>query len=132
MQVPFLDLKVQYKQIEKEVLPMVNEAMANGAFVGGPQVSNFETEFAEYCDSKYCVGVGSGTDAIRFSLLAVGVGPGDEVITVPNTFIATTESISQVGAKPVFVDIYPDTCNMDFSQIEDRITAKTKASRPLT
>ena len=131
MKVPFLDLKVQYKQIEKEVLPMVAEAMSNGAFVGGPQVSNFEEEFAEYCDSKYCVGVGSGTDALRFSLLAVGVGAGDEVITVPNTFIATTEAISQVGATSVFVDIYPDTCNMDTAQIEEKITAKTKALVPV-
>lgn len=131
MKVPFMDLKVQYKQIENEVLPMVIEAMTNGAFVGGPQVANFETEFAEYCESKYCVGVGSGTDALRFSLMAVGVGKGDEVITVPNTFIATTEAISQVGAVPVFVDVYPDTFNMDVSQIEDKITERTKALVPV-
>jgi dTDP-4-amino-4,6-dideoxygalactose transaminase len=126
MQVPFLDLKVQYKQIDKEVLPMVTEAMANGAFVGGTQVSNFEEEFAEYCDSKYCVGVGSGTDALRFSLMAVGVGAGDEVITVPNTFIATTESISQVGAKPVFVDIDERTYNMDPQKLEDFLKKRFK------
>ena len=131
MQVPFLDLKVQYKEIEHEVLPMVTEAMAKAAFVGGPQVSNFETEFAEFCDSKYCAGVNSGTDALRFALMAVGVGTGDEVITVPNTFIATTEAISQVGATPVFVDIYPDTYNIDVSQIEDKITDKTKALIPV-
>lgn len=119
MQVPFLDLKVQYKQIQQEVRPMVEEAMTNGAFVGGPQVSSFETEFADYCDSKYCVGVGSGTDALRFALMAVGVGMGDEVITVPNTFIATTEAISQVGAKPVFVDIDKHTYNMDPQKLEN-------------
>lgn len=112
MNVPFLDLRIQYRQIEQEVLPMLTEAMNNAAFVGGPQVSGFEEEFAQFCDSQYCVGVGSGTDALRFALIAAGIGPGDEVITVPNTFIATTEAISQVGARPVFVDIDPDTYNM--------------------
>ena len=73
MNVPFLDLKVQYKQIEQDVLPMMSKAMANGAFVGGPQVSSFETEFAKFCDSKYCVGLNSGTDALRFALIATGV-----------------------------------------------------------
>ncbi len=131
MNVPFLDLKAQYKQIEQDVLPMMSKAMANGAFVGGPQVSDFETEFAEFCDSKYCVGLNSGTDALRFALMATGVGSGNEVITVPNTFIATTEAISQVGATPVFVDIYPDTCNMDVSRIEGKITEKTKAIIPV-
>ena len=131
MQVPFIDLRAQYKQIEQEVLPMMSKAMANGAFVGGQQVSDFENEFAEFCESKFCVGLASGTDAIRFALMAVGVGEGDEVITVPNTFIATTEAISQVGAKPVFVDIYPDTYNIYISQIEDKITEKTKAIIPV-
>jgi dTDP-4-amino-4,6-dideoxygalactose transaminase len=118
MNVPFLDLKVQYKQIEHEVLPMVTEAMTNGAFIGGPQVLGFEEEFAEFCESKYCAGLNSGTDALRFALMAVGVGPGDEVITVPNTFIATTEAISQVGAKPVFVDIDEQTYNIDPQKLE--------------
>jgi dTDP-4-amino-4,6-dideoxygalactose transaminase len=118
MNVPFLDLKVQYKQIEHEVLPMVIEAMTNGAFIGGPQVLGFEKEFAEFCESKYCAGLNSGTDALRFALMAVGVGPGDEVITVPNTFIATTEAISQVGATPVFVDIDERTYNMDPQKLE--------------
>jgi len=131
MKVPFIDLKVQFKQIERKVIPLMTEAMRNGAFVGGPQVSDFETEFAEFCDSKYCVGVCSGTDALRFSLMAAGVGRGDEVITVPNTFIAGTEAISQAGATPVFVDIYPDTYNMDVSQIEDKITEKTRALLPV-
>jgi len=131
MNIPFLDLKSQYKQIEQEVLPMVTEAMTNAAFIGGPQVTGFETEFAEFCDSKYCIGVNSGTDALRFALMAVGVGPGHEVITVPNTFIATTEAISQVGAVPVFVDIDPDTSNIDPSQIEERIIENTKAILPV-
>lgn len=119
MNVPFLDLKIQFREIEREVLPMVKEAMENAAFIGGPQVNGFESEFAAFCDSKYCAGVNSGTDAIRFALMAAGVGPGDLVVTVPHTFIATTEAISQVGAKPVFVDIDPKTYNMDPNKLED-------------
>jgi len=127
MKVPFLDLKIQYQEIEQEVLPMVTEAMENASFIGGPQVLGFEEDFAGFCDSKFCIGVGSGSDALRFALMAVGVGTGDEVITVPNTFIATTEAISQVGAIPIFVDISTDTYNIDVSQIEGKITEKTKA-----
>jgi dTDP-4-amino-4,6-dideoxygalactose transaminase len=128
LKVPFLDLKIQYKEIEQEVVPMVTDVMANGAFVGGPQVSGFETEFAKFCNSNYCVGVNSGTDALRFALIAIGVGSGDEVITVPNTFIATTEAISQVGAKPVFVDIDPDTCNMDPNKLNDYLKFRNPQS----
>jgi dTDP-4-amino-4,6-dideoxygalactose transaminase len=131
MNIPFLDLKTQFREIEHEVLPMVKEAMENAAFIGGPQVSGFETEFAAFCDSKYGVGVNSGTDALRFALMAAGVGPGDEVITVAHTFIATTEAISQVGAKPVFVDILPDTYNMNASKIQRVIGPKTKAVLPV-
>jgi len=131
MNIPFIDLKVQFKQIEHEVVPMITEAMADGAFIGGEQVFSFEEEFAEYCTSKYCVAVNSGTDALRFALIAVGVGPGDEVITVPNTFIATTEAISQVGAKPVFVDVYSHTFNMDVSKLEEKISDNTKVVIPV-
>jgi len=136
MNVPFVDLKTQYKQIEHEVLPMITEAMANGAFIGGPQVLNFEAEFAAFCDSAYCAGVNSGTDALRFALMAVGVGPGDEVTTVPNTFIATTEAISQVGATPAFVDIDEQTYNLDPKKLEAYLkkrfapSAMRSASRP--
>jgi dTDP-4-amino-4,6-dideoxygalactose transaminase len=131
MHVPFLDLKVQYRQIEPEVLPMMTQAMQNGAFIGGPQVTGFEEEFAAFCDSRHCIGVGSGTDALRFALMAAGVGPGHEVITVPNTFIATTEAISQAGARPVFVDVDPRTCNMDPAAIKDAVTPRTKAIVPV-
>ena len=113
MQVSFLDLKVQYRQIEAELRPILEDIMSNGAFIGGPQVSAFEEEFAAFCGGGFCIGVNSGTDALRFALIAAGIGPGDEVITVPHTFIATTEAISQAGAKPVFVDIDPHTCCMD-------------------
>ena len=97
MHVPFVDLKAQYKQIKHEVLPMITGAMENGAFIGGPQVEGFEEEFAAFCDSKHCVGVSSGTDALRFALLAVGVGEGDEVVTVPNTFIALRYPLSPIN-----------------------------------
>jgi len=126
VRVPFLDLKAQYKQIETEVLPAVTEAMAAGMFIGGPQVTGFEDEFAAFCESKYCIGVGSGTDALRFALMAAGVGPGDAVVTVPNTFIATTEAISQVGATPIFVDIDPQTYTMDPQKLEDYLAKRLK------
>jgi dTDP-4-amino-4,6-dideoxygalactose transaminase len=131
MQVPFLDLKVQYRQIEAELKPVLEEIMANGAFIGGPQVAAFENEFAAFCGVRHCVGLSSGTDALRFALIAAGVGPGDEVITVPNTFIATTEAIAQAGATPVFVDIDPNTCCIDIEQIQHRITPMTRAVVPV-
>jgi dTDP-4-amino-4,6-dideoxygalactose transaminase len=119
MKVPFLDLKAQYKQIESEVVTAITETMAAGMFIGGPQVTGFEEEFAAFCGSRYCIGVGSGTDALRFALMAAGIGQGDTVVTVPNTFIATTEAISQVGATPIFVDIDPQTYNMDPQKLAD-------------
>lgn len=131
MNIPFLDLKQQFKQIQQAVMPVVTETMTDGAFIGGPQVTGFEDEFAAFCDSRFCVGVGSGTDALRFALMATGIGQGDEVITVPNTFIATTEAISQVGALPVFVDVKASTCNMDPDQIAASITEKTRAIIPV-
>jgi len=131
MKIPFLNLKIQFEQIKQEVLPMLTEAMENGAFIGGPHVLGFESEFAEFCESSHCVGVNSGTDALRFALMAAGVGPEDEVITVPNTFIATTEAISQVGAIPVFVDICHDTYNIDVTKVAEKITRKTKAIIPV-
>jgi dTDP-4-amino-4,6-dideoxygalactose transaminase len=131
MNIPFLDLKIQYRQIEAELKPVLEEIMAGGAFIGGPPVSAFEEEFAAFCGVRHCVGLNSGTDALRFALMAVGVRPGDEVITVPHTFIATTEAISQAGATPVFVDIDPDTCCIDVNQIPSRITARTRALLPV-
>jgi dTDP-4-amino-4,6-dideoxygalactose transaminase len=103
---------------------MLKEAMENAQFIGGPNVAGFEKEFADFCGAKYCVGVNSGTDALRFALMAAGIGPGDEVLTVPNTFIATTEAISQVGAIPVFVDIDYKTCNIDPTKVRDFIQDK--------
>jgi dTDP-4-amino-4,6-dideoxygalactose transaminase len=131
LKVPFVDLKAHFREVEHEVLPMVKEAMENAAFIGGPQVTGFESEFAAFCDSRHCVGVNSGTDALRFALMAAGVGPGDEVITVAHTFIATTEAISQVGARPVFVDIDPVTYNMDPEKIPGALTPHTRAIVPV-
>lgn len=131
MNIPFLDLKAQYQQIEAELKPVLDDIMASGAFIGGPQVAAFESEFSAFCGVKYCVGLSSGTDALRFALMANGVGPGDEVITVSNTFIATTEAISQAGATPVFVDIDPATCCIDVDKIRHRITARTRAVVPV-
>ncbi len=129
MHVPFLDLKVQYRQIQDEILPMITNAMSSAAFVGGPEVSGFENEFAKFCEAGYCAGVGSGTDALRFALIAAGVGPGHEVITVPNTFIATTEAISQTGAIPAFVDIDPETYNMAPDKLENYLEKRFSIGR---
>jgi len=129
MKVPFLDLRAQSRQIKDEVLSLVTKTMASGTFIGGTQVSGFENEFAEFCDNKFCVGVGSGTDALRFALMAAGVGPGDEVVTVPNTFIATTEAISQVGATPAFVDIDEYTYTMDPRKLNEFMEIRNAASQ---
>ncbi len=105
MNIPFLDLKSQYLSIKPEIDEALQEVIDKTAFAGGPFVTRFEKAFAEFCGCQEAIGVGSGTEALWMSLLALGVGPGDEVITVPNTFIATAEAISFCGATPVFVDI---------------------------
>lgn len=131
MKVPFLDLKAQYHAIKAEIEQAVQQVMDDAAFAGGPYVEKFEKQWAEFCHCKDCVGVGNGTEAIWMALLAAGIGPGDEVITVPHTFIATAEAITYCGATPVFVDIEERTCNMDPSLIENAITPKTKAILPV-
>ncbi len=115
--VPFLDLVTPHAQLEPELTAVFREALRTAGFIGGPMVENFEREFAAFCDTKYCAGVGSGTDALRFALFAAGIGQGHAVITVPNTFIATTEAISQTGACPVFVDVDELTYNMDVAKL---------------
>ena len=119
MKIPFLDLVTPHKEMEEELVQVFRESLRTASFIGGHQVQAFEEEFAQFCETKYCVGVNSGTDALRFALIAAGIGPGDEVITVPNTFIATTEAISQTGATPAFVDIDERTYNIDPNQLED-------------
>jgi dTDP-4-amino-4,6-dideoxygalactose transaminase len=117
--IPFLDLINPHKELEQELTSVFQKVIGTAGFVGGPMVENFENEFAAYCDSKYCVGVASGTDAVRFALTAAGVKPGDIVVTVPHTFIATTEAISQAGARPDFVDIDEKTYAMDPKKLQE-------------
>ena len=115
--IPFLDLVTIHRELEPELTGVFKRALDTAGFIGGPMVEQFEHAFAEFCDTKYCVGVSSGTDALRFALTAAGVKPGDVVITVSHTFIATTEAISQAGAEPRFVDIDESTYNMDPAKV---------------
>jgi dTDP-4-amino-4,6-dideoxygalactose transaminase len=111
--IPFIDLLTPHRALEEELVSVFRSALQTAGFVGGPILGEFEREFAAFCNTERCVGVGSGTDALRFALMAAGVKPGDTVVTVPNTFIATTEAISQAGARPEFVDIDEGTYNLD-------------------
>lgn len=131
MKAPFLDLKVQYDSIREEVANKWQGVFENSAFAGGPFVEEFEKEFASFCQCEFAVGVGSGTTALWMALLEKGIGHGDEVITTPNTFIATAEAISFCGAKPVFIDVDEQTYTMDPGLLEDAITPKTKAIIPV-
>jgi dTDP-4-amino-4,6-dideoxygalactose transaminase len=129
--VPFLDLKAQYAQIEAEVRQAVLEVVESTGYILGPKVAAFEKAFAELHGVRHCVGVNSGTSALHLALIAAGVGPGDEVITVPMTFVATTWAVSYRGATPVFVDVDPVTYTMDPAQVERRVTRRTKAILPV-
>jgi len=131
MQIPFLDLKAHHAPLRAEISAAIGEVIDSSAFAGGPYVDRFEKEFAAFCQCPYAIGVGNGTDALWFALLALGVAPGDEVITVPHTFIATAEAISFCGAKPVFVDIEEQTYTMDPQLLEGAITRRTKAIIPV-
>ena len=117
--VPFLDLVAPHKELREELLAVVNSAFDTAGFIGGPMVEEFEREFAAFCHTKYCVGVNSGTDAVRFAIMAAGVGQGDIVVTVPHTFIATTEAISQTGAAIAFVDIDERSFTMDPARLRE-------------
>ncbi|MBN2323608.1 MAG: DegT/DnrJ/EryC1/StrS family aminotransferase [Spirochaetes bacterium] len=131
MKVPFLDLKAQYETIKEEIDAAIQEVVDSCAFAGGPFVEKFEKEYAEFCGVDHAIGVGNGTDALWLSLLALGIGRGDEVITVPNTFIATVEAIIFAGATPVFVDIDENSYTMNPDLVENVITSKTKAIIPV-
>ena len=117
--IPFLDLVTPHTELEQELTEVFQKALRTGRFIGGPMVEEFEQAFADLCDAKYALGVSSGTDALRFALMACGVQPGDVVVTVPNTFIATTEAISQAGAFPEFVDVDERTYNMDPAKLQE-------------
>jgi dTDP-4-amino-4,6-dideoxygalactose transaminase len=131
MEVPFLNLSAQYQHLRVEIAEAIQRVLDRSALAGGPFVQHFEEEFAAYCQTKHAVGVGSGTSALWLALKALGIGPGDEVLTAPNTFIATAEAISFAGATPVFVDIDEHTYNIDPTLIEAKITPRTKAIIPV-
>ena len=131
MNVPLLDLKAQYRTIKPDIMAAIEAVCDEQGFILGPRVVELEQALAKYIGAGHAVGCASGTDAILLALMAVGVGPGDEVITAPFTFFATAGSISRLGARPVFVDIKPDTFNIDPGLIEQKITARTKAIVPV-
>ena len=129
--IPVLDLKAQYRTIKSELDAAVIRVLENAQFILGPEVAAFEKEFAAYCGAAVAVGLNSGTSALHLALLASGIGPGDEVITSPFTFVASAATIVYTGARPVFVDIEPASFNMDVSQVEAAITPRTKAILPV-
>lgn len=131
MNVPFLDLKAHHLPHRGELTAAIHQVIDAASFAGGPFVSRFEADFAGFCGTRHAVGVGSGTDALWLTLMALGIGPGDEVITVPMTFIATAEAISRTGARPVFVDIEDTTYTMDAQGLERAVTPRTKAILPV-
>lgn len=128
----FIDIKHQYGLYKKEIDHAIQEVLNSGSFIMGPQIKALESQLAQYVGVKHCITVSSGTDSLLIALMALGIGPGDEVITVPFTWISSTEVIALAGATPVFVDIDPDTYNIDISQIEAAITPKTKAILPVS
>lgn len=130
MKIKYIDLRVQTKKIAPKLLDIFKEVIGSGQFVGGSYISFFEKEMSKYLGVKYCVALNSGTDALTFAMHSLGIKRGDEVITPPNSFIASTAAIIHLGAKPVFVDVLPDQ-NIDFSKIENCITKKTKAIMPV-
>jgi len=131
MKIPFVDLKTQYYQIRDHIDEVISEVLSHSAFIGGYYVTLFEKAFAKFCNVKHCVGVANGTDALFLALKALDIGRGDEIITAANTFIGTSEAITMTGAKVVFVDINPQTYNIDVDKIEEKITQNTKGIIPV-
>jgi len=129
--IPTFDLKRQYNGIKEEIDEAIAKVLERGSFILGEEVERFEEEFAQYLGAKFAVGVGSGTEALHLSLWALGIGPGDEVITTPNTAVPTIAAISLTGTRPVFVDIDPQTYTLDIARLESAITSKTKAVIPV-
>lgn len=128
--IPFLDLVTPHRELKNELIAVFEQALETGSFVGGPMVAGFEQDFSRFCRTRHCVGVGSGTDAVRFALLAAGVKRGDVVVTVPNTFIATAEAITQAGATPDFVDVDERTYSMDPEQLRKYLQVQCSADGP--
>lgn len=131
MKVPFVDLKMQYENIKGEIDEAISNVINESSFIGGRHLKSFEQNFAGYIGSKHCIGVGNGTDALFIALKSFGVGKGDEVITVANSFIATSEAITMIGARVVFVDCNEKTYNIDVNKLENAITNKTRAIIPV-
>ena len=131
VKVPFYGHVRQYHNLKADIDAAILSVLESGKYTMGPAVSKFEGEFAQYMGMKHAIGLNSGTDALWLTFLALGVGPGDEVITTSNTFFATAEAVWLVGATPVFVDCEPDTRNMDVTKIEEKITPKTKMIVPV-
>ena len=126
MSISFIDLKEQYKPLKKEINNRIKKVLDHGQYIMGPEVKELEKKLANFTGSKYCVTVSSGTDALLISLMSLGIKPGDEIITTPFSFISTAEVIVMLKAKPVFVDIELDTCNINADLIEKKISKKTK------
>src|SRR5712691_9273908 len=131
MHIPLVDLQAQFQSIKPQVMVEIESVLESMQLFLGPQSQAFENEFAQYCGTKYGVGLSSGTDALTLALRACDIGQGDEVITVANTFIATVEAVAMVGARPVFVDIDPDTYTMDWRQLDQALTPRTRAIIPV-
>ena len=129
--IPFVDLKAQYDSIKDEIDEAIQKVLNNTSFIMGEELIKLEEEFSSFCNTKYAIGVANGSDALILALRACGISKGDEIITVPHTFIATTEAITHVGGKINFVDINPKTYTIDVSKIEEKITNKTKAIIPV-
>ena len=132
MSIPFINLKVQYRALQSQIQTRINTVLEHGQYIMGPEVRELEERLQSFTGAKQCITVASGTEALLISLMSLGIGPGDEVITTPFTFVATAEVIVLVGATPVFVDIEPETCNIDARLIEAAITPKTKAIMPVS
>lgn len=132
MTIPFINLRTQYEALKPQIQERIYRVLEHGQYIMGPEVKELEGRLADHTGSKHCITVSSGTDALLISLMALGVKPGDEVITTPFSFAATVEVILLVGATPIFADIEPDTCNINASKIEEKITVKTKAIMPVS
>lgn len=132
MNIPFIDLKTQYLALQTQIQERINKVLEHGQYIMGPEVGELEQKLEEYTGAKHCITVSSGTEALLISLMALNIQPEDEIITTPFTFVATAEVIVLLGAKPVFVDIQSDTCNIDPTLIEAKITPKTRAIMPVS
>lgn len=132
MIIPFTDLQAQYRALQPKIQDRINRVLEHGQYIMGPEVNELEDALSAYTGAKHCITVASGTEALLISLMALGIGPGDEVITTPFTFVATAEVLVLLGAIPVYVDVEPDTCNINASLIEAKITDKTKAIMPVS